>query len=102
MNDSGRLVRSRFTPDAGIAAWWEAATTGKIPRAELERAQILFSHEYVERSLMRSGLPYRFFGSDGIELPGGAHNLAPLIPNLDPGTALYSIPGQGPWTLWNE
>src|SRR5262249_35395381 len=98
----GRLVLSRFTPDEGIAAWWEAATKGGIPKAELERVQLLFSHEYVERSLMKSGLPYRNYGPGGVELPGGAHDLAPKIPNLDPGAPLYTLPGEGPWSHWNK
>jgi hypothetical protein len=84
---------ARFTADEGIATWWKAATEGGIPKAELERVQLLFAHEYVERSLMQSGMPYRL-SETGV--PMGAHELSPLVPNMQPGTPLYR-PGVGPW-----
>lgn len=85
---------SRFVADEGIATWWKMATQGRIPTAELERVQGLFSHEYIERSLMRSGIPYRLHESG---FPRGAHELAPAVPNLLPGRPLYR-PGIGPWS----
>ena len=95
---TGKMVSRRFAADEGIASWWKAASTGGIPQSELERVQLLISHEYIERALMKSGLPYRQFGAGGIELPTGAHNLSLKIPNLEPGTPLYLRPNEGPWS----
>jgi hypothetical protein len=91
---TGRLVMRRFDADQGIAAWWKAATEGGIPKAELERVQAIFAHEYVERALMRSGMPYLHYHPP-FQYPG-AHPLSPLFPNTRPGTPVYP-PGVGPW-----
>lgn len=64
----------RFDADGGVAVWWKAATGGGIPQAELERVQLLFAHEYVERCLIQSGMPYRL-SETGV--PMAAHELAP-------------------------
>jgi hypothetical protein len=90
---TGRLVMRRFDADQGIAAWWQAATKGRIPKAELERVHAIFAHEYVERALMRSGMLYLQYPP--FQYPG-AHPLSPLFPNTRPGTPVYPL-GVGPW-----
>ena len=98
---TGKMVRRRFDADEMIATWWKAASTGGIPKAELERVRLLFAHEYVEHALMRSGQPYRRFGKSGNELPDSAHRWAPKVPEPGPGGPLY-MPGDGPWKHWDK
>jgi hypothetical protein len=99
-NGVGFTMR-RFDPDPEIARWWQAATEGGIQRAELPNVQRLFSHEYVEHALERSGVPYMSINHpDGIPIhPNSAHYMSPLIGDIAPGTRLP--PDFDVWSHWD-
>ena len=86
--------RGRFTPDEEIARLWEAASSGTIGPEDTLALKRLLSHEYVERGLMETGMPYRSTHpgawEDGTNFPTpmhhGAHDLSPLV---DPGRAPF-------------
>ena len=54
-----QIVHGYFTPDGDIATLWAKAENGTLDAGELKRFQSLMAHEYVERHLMASGMPYR-------------------------------------------
>jgi RHS repeat-associated protein len=82
----GQTVRSRFTAQREIGELWLKARAGALTNKERIIFERLIAHEYVERSLMKAGLPFRSAhpsawqagANFGNALHHGAHDLAPL------------------------
>lgn len=91
----GRVVCNRFTAQRGIADLWNDAAAGGLHGARLEEFERLVAHEYVERSPMQAGVPFRSSHPSAwigdVSVPNsqhwGAHDYAPLV---DPSRAPWS------------
>jgi hypothetical protein len=55
----GKIVHGYFTADEEMAAQWARAEDGTLTPAQAVRFRSLMAHEYVEKHLMESGMPYR-------------------------------------------
>jgi len=84
------FVEAFFTPDDTMADLWFKAVDGTLSSAEEALFKRTLAHEYVERGLMKAGLPYRSRAKETWLLDGegearneptsahyGAHDLAP-------------------------
>jgi hypothetical protein len=56
---SNRIVHGYFTADQETAAQWARAEAGTLTPIQAVRFRSLMAHEYVEKHLMESGMPYR-------------------------------------------
>ncbi|MFB6508360.1 hypothetical protein ACFC07_40985, partial [Streptomyces sp. NPDC056099] len=54
----GTFKKGLFTPRIDVGEMWFAAREGKLSEEGLQQFKHLMAHEYVESSLMKSGLPY--------------------------------------------
>lgn len=54
----GQIRRGLFTPREDIGALWQEAQAGTLTAEALAKFRSLIAHEYIERGLMKSGLPY--------------------------------------------
>lgn len=90
------VVSSRFTALREVAVLWNKAREGALSTDEGLEFERLIAHEYLERGLMKNGVPYRsshpgYWDDDGVPWPCpehfGAHDLAPLV---DPTRSLYA------------
>jgi hypothetical protein len=81
-----QVVRANFTPDDVIAELWPKAAAGTLDPDEARLFHRMMAHEYVERGLMNSGMPYRSanpaaWDPERVSWPTpehyGAHDLAP-------------------------
>ncbi len=54
-----QTVRSHFIAYDEIADLWNRAKSGRLSAADKAQWDLLIAHEYVERALMKSGMPYR-------------------------------------------
>ncbi|MFC4331612.1 pentapeptide repeat-containing protein [Streptomyces andamanensis] len=54
----GTTKKGLFTPRRDIGELWFAAREGKLSEEGVQQFKHLMAHEYVESSLMKSGLPY--------------------------------------------
>ena len=95
--------RARFVAQADIGELWLQARSGPLEAGELKRFERLMAHEFVERGLMKNGMPYRSLHPeawhDGANFPTrehhGAHDLAPLTDQCREPYSHWSLFGMG-------